>query len=169
MKMIWGFVGVCLGTALYAQESQHAMPPGVSHEEHQRQMQKRGAAAMGFDQDTTVHRFLLSSDGGAIEVRAKDPADTATCEQIRRHLHEIAGAFADGDFSKPFITHAEMPPGVAVMQQRKAAIRYAFEELPSGGRVRITTHDATAQQAIHEFLRYQIREHGTGDPTKVPR
>jgi len=168
--MIWGFVGVCLGTALYAQqESPHAMPPGVSHEEHQRQMQKRGAATMGFDQDTTVHRFLLSSDGGAIEVRAKDPADTATCEQIRRHLHEIAGAFAGGDFSKPFITHAEMPPGVAVMQQRKAAIRYAFEELPSGGRVRITTHDATAQQAIHEFLRYQIREHGTGDPTKVPR
>ncbi|PYR73529.1 MAG: hypothetical protein DMF86_20265 [Acidobacteria bacterium] len=32
------------------------------------------------------------------------------------------------------------------------------------GRVRITTKDARALEAVHAFLRYQIKEHRTGDP-----
>src|SRR5690349_13469364 len=57
-----------------AQDPPHAMPPGMTHEEHLKQLQKdadlkkRGAAAMGFDQETTAHHFLLLPDGGAIEV-----------------------------------------------------------------------------------------------------
>ena len=34
----------------------------------------------------------------------------------------------------------------------------------SGGRVVIRTADRQAKAAIQEFLRYQIREHATGDP-----
>jgi len=30
--------------------------------------------------------------------------------------------------------------------------------------VRITTKDARALEAVHAFLRYQIKEHRTGDP-----
>jgi hypothetical protein len=55
------------------------------------------------------------------------------------------------------------------MRSRRHAITYTFEDLPAGGRVRITTADTMARQAIHDFLRYQIREHGTGDATKVVR
>jgi len=35
--------------------------------------------------------------------------------------------------------------------------------------VRITTRDGEALAAVHEFLRYQIREHHTGDPLTVPQ
>ena len=125
--------------------------------------------AMGFDQTTTVHHFLLARDGGAIQVTTKDPADTGTRDAIRAHLRQIAREFASGDFARPRETHAETPPGAPVMRSRRHAITYMFEDVPAGGRVRITTADTTARQAIHDFLRYQIREHGTGDATTVGR
>ena len=53
------------------------------------------------------------------------------------------------------------------MQERKNALAFRYEDLPGGGRVRITTSDANATNAVHEFLRYQIREHATGDPLTV--
>jgi hypothetical protein len=49
------------------------------------------------------------------------------------------------------------------MKARHASISYAYEELPLGGRVRITTTDAAALAAVHQFLRFQITEHRTGD------
>ena len=49
------------------------------------------------------------------------------------------------------------------MRQLKSAIKYRFEETANGGRVRIATTNADAVAAIHAFLRYQIREHRTGD------
>jgi len=153
--------------AIFTLVLQHqAMPPGMSHAEHMKQMRKdaelkkRGALAMGFDQDKTTHHFRASSTGGSIEVGVKDPADTASRDQIRTHLKEIADAFAKGNFDKPFQTHAEVPPGVPAMQRLKAAIRYKYEETADGGVVRITTADPDALKAVHEFLAYQGREHG---------
>jgi hypothetical protein len=166
-------VFVALGSTAIAQHA--AMPPGMTHEEHQAQMQKdaelkkRGAVAMGFDQNTTTHHFRLDDRGGAIEVTANDAGDRATADQVRSHLKEIAAEFARGDFSKPFATHAETPPGVATLQQRRDALAFSFESLPSGGRVRITTSDAAVKLAVHEFLRYQIREHATGDSLEVAK
>jgi hypothetical protein len=154
--------------------AQHpAMPPGMTHEEHLAQMQKeaemkrRGAAAMGFDQDATTHHFVLRPTGGYIQVQANNPADGANRDAIRTHLRAIADAFASGDFSKPFMTHAETPPGVEAMERRRTTIRFSFEEIEAGGRVKITTADATALKAVHDFLRYQIKEHATGDPLDV--
>ena len=142
-----------------------SMPPGMSHAEHMKEMQKdaelkkRGALAMGFDQDKTTHHFRATPAGGSIEVGVKDAADTASRDQIRTHLKAIANAFAKGDFDKPFQTHAEVPPGVPAMQRLKAAIRYKYEETAEGGAVRITTTDPDALKAVHEFLAYQGREH----------
>jgi hypothetical protein len=125
--------------------------------------------AMGFDQATTVHHFLLTPDGGAIEVSVKNADDSATRDHVRAHLRQIAREFASGNFAKPRETHGETPAGVAVMKRLRRSITYTFEETPAGGRVRIETADATATEAVHEFLRYQFREHGTGDPTTVRR
>ena len=163
------------GAASASQDPQHAMPPGVTHDEHLRQLQKdadlkrRGAAAMGFDQDAAAHHFRLTPDGGAIEVSVKVQSDVAGRAQVRAHLREIALAFAAGDFEKPLATHDELPPGAAAMRDRRAAIAYSYEETSGGGRVRVTTKDAAARAAIHEFLRYQIREHGTGDSEAIRR
>ena len=116
--------------ALLAFVLQHpGMPPGMCHDEHMKQMAKdaalkqRGALAMGFAQDKTTHHFSTSVTGGSIEVEVKDAADSASRRQIRRHLKDIAGAFAKGDFAKPFQTHAEVPPGVPAMQRLKSVIR----------------------------------------------
>jgi hypothetical protein len=158
-------------SAAFAQHA--AMPPGMTHEEHLAQMAKdaalkgRGAVAMGFDQDKTTHHFRLYATGGAIEVVANDAADVTTLSQVRTHLKEIAGEFATADFAKPFATHGEVPPGVRTMQAQRSALAFQYEDTPAGGRVRIATSDATVIQAVHEFLRYQIREHATGDPLTV--
>jgi hypothetical protein len=161
------------GSAAWAQHP--AMPPGMTHEEHLAQMQKgeemkkRGAAAMGFDQDTTTHHFRLTETGGAIEVGVKDAHDTAGRDHIRIHLTDIAGEFAQGNFEKPSITHAEVPPGVEEMRAMASAIDYAFKATDRGGVVLITTRDGAARRAIHDFLRDQITEHATGDPLTVSK
>jgi hypothetical protein len=53
------------------------------------------------------------------------------------------------------------------MKRQKAMIEWKFEETPNGGRVRITTKDTEALAAIHEFLRFQIEDHRTGDSTGI--
>jgi len=130
-------------------------------------MKHRGAQAMGFDQDKTTHHFKLTADGGRIEVSVNDRADQASLAAVRVHLKAIAAEFARGDFSKPFATHGEVPPGVSTMQQRRAMMTVKYQETPEGGRVTIATSDPEALTAVQAFLRYQITEHGTGDPLTV--
>ena len=158
-----------LGGATIA--AQHpTMPPGMSHEEHLRQLQKdqalkeRGASAMGFDQDQADHHFLLKPHGGEIIVIAKVASDTKTLGEIRSHFREIAASFAAGVFEKPLATHAEMPPGATTLAANKSRVRYAYQERPAGASVIIATDDSATVAAIHDFLRYQIVEHKTGDP-----
>jgi hypothetical protein len=132
---------------------------------HHDEVMKNGEKAMGFSQTKTTHHFLLMADGGAIRVDANDAADTANRDKIRSHLKEIAGQFSKGDFKTPFAVHSKMPPGVAVMDELKAEIEYKFEERENGAEVRISTKNARALAAIHDFLRFQIEDHQTGDPT----
>jgi hypothetical protein len=122
---------------------------------------------MHFDQMAAVHHFLIETGGGTITLDAKDTADDATRASIREHLKMIAGDFARGDFSSPFATHGEVPPGAKEMARLKTDIHYAYEETAGGGRVVIRTDRPEAVAAIHQFLGYQIKEHKTGDP--IPR
>lgn len=171
LTLTLGIVTLLSGISLAAQHS--AMPPGMSHEEHLRQLQKdeqlkhRGALAMGFDQDKTVHHFLLRESGGAIVVTVKEVTDTASITQIRLHFREIAVSFANGAFDKPVATHGELPPGAETMTANAALIRYRYEERADGASVVLETGDHDTRKAIHEFLRYQIVEHKTGGPLTV--
>jgi hypothetical protein len=164
MNQLIPFVGALLLAAQHPQ-----MPPGMSHNEHlaeaakEEALKKRGAAAMGFDQDASTHHFRLSSAGGSIEVTVRDQTDDAAIAAVRNHLRSIASEFAAGRFDKPFQTHGEVPPGVPEMR-RSMSIVYKYEQLPQGGAVRLETKDIRARDAVHAFLRYQITEHRTGDP-----
>ena len=152
--------------------AQHAMPPGMTHEEHLAQIEKeknlkaRGAIAMGFDQETTTHQFGLTGDGGTIEVGVNNASDTTGRDAIRSHLKAIASEFSRGDFGKPFATHGEVPPGVEAMRQRVASIEFRYEDTAGGGRVIIRTADRKAKSAVHDFLRYQIKEHATSGQSR---
>jgi len=133
----------------------------------QHAMEHRGEGVMGFSQTKTAHHFLLAKDGGVIKVSAKDPKDTVSRDQIRMHLRHIATTFASGDFTDPMEVHGQTPPGVPSMKRLKAQIQYKFEDIDSGGRVLIRSDNAEAVHAIHDFLRFQIREHHTGDSLKI--
>lgn len=120
----------------------------------------------GMSHDTTQHSFRLFADGGAIELRTVN-ADAKTAEAIRNHMREVTADFSKGDFEKPLFVHGVMPDGAARMKELGEAISYTFEKLPEGGRIRITTKNAGALKAVHEFLRFQIKDHGTKDSGEV--
>jgi hypothetical protein len=159
---------VCGGRYAVAQQPSGQHAPGHAPDQHA-QMNARGEKAMGFDQNATTHHFYLYEDGGEIEVTVKDPKDKANLEAIRLHLPQISKMFAAGDFSTPHFVHDESVPGSEGMKRMRDRIAYVYEDVPNGGRVRITTRFARALSAIHDFLRYQIADHKTGDPVHVTR
>ena len=142
-----------------------AQSGGHQHDE----MTRRGDAVMGFSAEKTRHHFRLRADGGEIEVVTIDPNDEENAGQIRSHLRHIARMFAAGNFTAPMLIHAQDPPGSAVMAARTGQIVYAVEQVPSGARVRITTADREALDAVHAFLRFQITDHRTGDPLTIQK
>jgi hypothetical protein len=131
------------------------------------QMNERGENGMGFSQTATTHHFLLNANGGAIQVEANDPADSASRDNIRMHLAHIAQAFQNGDFDIPMLVHDTVPPGVPEMRKLRKHIHYSVEQTSSGGRVTVSTTDKRALAAIHRFLRFQVEKHRTGDATEV--
>jgi len=135
------------------------------HKQHQAEVEKHGDEAMGFSHDKTTHHFHLSPDGGTIEVISNDSKDAKDLQAIRSHLMHIVTMFTNGDFSIPMFVHSQIPPGSTEMREKRNEISYLFEELPDGGRVRITTKDHDALNALHDFLRFQIEDHDTGDKT----
>lgn len=142
----------------------HAQHTAQAHHEV---VGSHGDQAMGFPHDKTTHHFRMNSNGGVIEVSVNDPKDKPNTEAIRSHLTHVAMMFGNGDFAIPMIVHDGVPPGVTTMKLMKSAIHYTYDEMPLGGKIRIKSDDPIAVAAIHDFLRFQITEHQTGDALEV--
>lgn len=138
-----------------------------SHDAASTTMNERGEKGMGFSQTATTHHFFLKPDGGIIQVETNDADDVANREMIQAHLAHIAQAFGHGDFDIPMFVHDTVPRGVPELKRLQDKIKYFFVKTPTGGRVAITTTDPDAIEAIHSFLKMQIKEHKTGDPTEL--
>ena len=122
----------------------------------------------------TTHHFYLYENGGGIEITTLSTRDKQAVTAIRQHLARLMNAFAAGDFSHHIVTTAggDVPPhipGSATMQRLRDRIAYTVDDIPSGGRLRITTRHVRALAGIHEFLRFQITENKTGDSLQVSR
>jgi len=100
-------------------------------------------------------------------VTVNDDKDSHNLQAIRSHLTHIVTMFSNGEFSIPMFVHDHVPPGVPAMKEKRAEISYSFEELLAGARVRIKASSPDALKAIHEFLRFQIADHRTGDTTDI--
>jgi hypothetical protein len=137
------------------------------HQDHHAAVNQRGDRVMGFSHEKTAHHFRLYTDGGAIEVLARDAKDTGSRDQIRTHLGHIARMFADGNFHAPMLIHDQAPPGAPAMERLKQEIQYTYRETERGGAVDIRTKNAEALDAVHRFLRFQIADHRTGDSGEV--
>jgi hypothetical protein len=141
--------------------------PADPHAAHHAGVDARGDHAMGFEHDKTTHHFLMRKDGGLIQITANDPKDAASRDAIRAHLPHIAKMFSEGDFEAPMFIHDTQPPGVPTLKRLKSFVRYRYEPIEGGGRVRITTKNPEAVAAVHDFFRMQIRDHSTGDPLEA--
>jgi hypothetical protein len=169
LTMALAILTVAAGHCLLAEEPAHQHSADVKdcpmNPDHAAGV--RGDKGMGFSHTKTTHHFRLKADGGAIEVTANDANDQASRDQIRGHLAHIATLFGQGNFEIPMFVHAQKPPGAEVMAKMKSSIVYRYEEMETGGRVRISTSAPQALQAIHDFIRFQITEHRTGDSMEV--
>jgi hypothetical protein len=149
--MIRTIIALCALTALsFAQD-------------HQAHVNKQGDRVMGFSHEKTTHHFELNYDGGAIDVRANDVKDTASRNQIRSHFRHIAQMFAAGNFNAPMLVHSTTVPGTETMTRLKDQLHWELRETPRGARINITADNKPALDAVHQFLRFQIDDHKTGD------
>jgi len=136
-------------------------------QDHQTMLNEHGDHMMGFSHEKTTHHFELHYDGGVIEVRANDVKDTESRDQIRAHFHHIVQMFADGNFNVPMLVHSTTVPGTETMSRLKDQLHWDLQETPRGARLVITADNKTALDAVHEFLRFQIEDHKTGDCTAI--
>lgn len=135
--------------------------------DHDKMVQSNGDQHMGFSHEKTTHHFELNYDGGVIDVRADDVKDTASRDQIQSHFQHIAQMFAAGNFNVPMLVHGVNVPGTAAMTSMKDQIHWELQQVPRGARINITADSKPAREAVHEFLRFQIADHKTGDCTMV--
>jgi hypothetical protein len=143
-------------------------PAAAQHDQHHAALNERGARFMGFSQEATTHHFLLTNDGGRIQVTANDAKDGPSIAEIREHLRHIAQVFGKGDFELPGLVHdTRAVPGVDAMKQHGADLTFTFAAIDRGGHVRITGATPEAVAAVHDFLTFQITDHKTGDPLVV--
>ena len=165
MKNLLAVVAVLLaGTAVRAQD--HADCPMAHSKSKGAGVDPRHDEVTGVHHEHAVHHFFFAPSGGTIRLEATDAGQEDARDRIREHLRVIARSFATGDFALPMLIHDQVPPGVEVMKKMKAAIHYDFAPTDKGGEVRISTQDPAARAAVHAFLRFQIEDHGTGDPTE---
>ena len=136
-------------------------------QDHQAMVNEHGDQVMGFSHEKTAHHFELRHDGGVIEARANDAKDTESRDQIRNHFQHIVHMFAAGNFNDPMLVHSQQVPGTATMARLKDAVHWELKEVPRGARINISTDNRDALNAVHEFLRFQIADHKTGDSTAV--
>ena len=159
-----GLIALAVTINVVARQTQQTEKPTQTDHDHMSGVNKRGDQAMGFDHEKTTHHFLLKSDGGIIQVTANDAKDTASRDQIRMHLHHISMMFSQGNFEIPMFVHDRTPPGVDVMKRLKDSITYKYDEIESGARVILVSSSPDALSGIHDFLKFQIEDHKTGDP-----
>jgi hypothetical protein len=132
-------------------------------QDHQATVNEHGEHVMGFSHEKTTHHFELTYDGGAIDVRANDAKDTVSRDQIRGHFEHIAQMFTAGNFNAPMLVHGATVPGTATMTRLKDQLHWELKDTPRGARIIITADNNVALDAVHEFLRFQIQDHQTGD------
>jgi hypothetical protein len=132
-------------------------------QDHHTMMNEQGDMVMGFSHEKTTHHFELNYEGGVIDARTNDVKDTESRDQIRSHFRHIAQMFADSNYNAPMLVHGTSVPGTAAMTRLKDQLHWALAETPRGARLTVTADNEPALDAVHEFLRFQIEDHQTGD------
>ncbi len=127
------------------------------------QKKKGDEPVVNFDPGKAVHHFYLLKNGGAMEVSAKDEKDGQTIAAIQQQLTSQAKAFEKGNFDFPD-ARDKSPDGIPTIKKLRKEITFEVVPMDTGGALRMLTINEQAKSAIHDFMKYQIGEHKTGDP-----
>jgi hypothetical protein len=166
MNLVHLFFPLVFCVSCLSTKAQIASP---SAPDHFSGVNTRGDEAMGFSHEKTTHHFHLFTDGGSIEIASNGAADSESQKAIRDHLRMIAATFANGDFAIPMFIHDTVPPGIEAMKRLNKKISYLVSDTVGGAEIRVITNDIDAIQAVHEFLKFQITDHQTGDSLEVQK
>ncbi len=128
-------------------------------EQRRAEVAEVGAEVMPFDLDRMTHIFQDLEDGG-LQTIVSDDGDTEQVRLIRAHLSEEAARFASGNFHGPSMIHGAEMPGLHALVTGHDRLKITYSEIEGGAEVSYATEDSNLVNAIHEWFRAQIRDHG---------
>jgi hypothetical protein len=127
----------------------------------------RNSQLLGFDLNKTNQHFYLYKNGGAIDISAKNIDDVGSIAAVRRFLEKQEKAFAAGDIELQKQVYAELPPSLLIIRKLKNEISFSYTSTDEGGALRMFTINNKARDAIHEYLKHEIKANQTDDPVTV--
>jgi len=139
-------------TSAFAEE--HASPQRMQDVGQHRQ------ELVPYNADKVVETFSKTVHGGVMHVVAKED-DPNLVKSIQDHLRQLSLAFAKGDFSLSEKMHGADMPGLLQLKTAKPDdIRYEYKGLANGAQIHFSTEYPQFDQALHEWLNAQGKDHG---------
>jgi hypothetical protein len=127
----------------------------------------RNSQLLGFDLNKTNQHFYLYKNGGAIDISAKNIDDVGSIAAVRRYLEKQEKDFAKGDIELQKLVYPELPPSLLIIRKLKDEISFSYTSTDEGGALRMFTINNKARDAIHDYLKNEIKSNQTGDPLTV--
>ncbi len=124
----------------------------------------RFSKALGTDANKIVQHYYLVKNGGVIEFTAKDPNDTAAISALQKYMDVQKDLLEKGKNDDDADVHGRVPDGVPGLKRLRNEITFFAVKTDNGAVLRMFSVNDQARQAIQEFMKFQIREHKTGDP-----
>jgi len=119
----------------------------------------------GFDSARVNRHFYVLKNGGALEITVKDPKDEDTIKAIRSYLKKESELWTKGNFDTVATVYGRVPESTVQLKKLREDVTYAVVPEENGGVIRLLTVNPSAKAAIHDYLRFQIDQLKTGDPT----
>jgi len=127
----------------------------------------KNAVAPPPDESKIERHYWLLKNGGAIEFICKAPCDSSTQASIQGYLDSLGKAFEKGSFDAEFVSGSNAPETLATLRKLREEVTFQSASSEVGYSLRMLTVNPQAREAIYDFIRYEITNRKTGDPTTL--
>ncbi len=152
-------VVIVLGSALVIAQSAPANP--------EQEVDTRFSRALGVPLDKVTIHYYLVKNGGVIELSAKNTGDSGTIAALQKYLQNQKDLWEKGKETAVTEVHMHPPEAAATMRKLRNDITFYAAKTDNGGVLRMFSINDQARVAIQDYLRFEINEHKTGDPTTL--
>lgn len=133
----------------------------------EQEVDARFSRAMGVSLDKVTVHFYLVKNGGVMELLAKDPGDNSTVEALQKYLQNQKDLWEKGKETAVTDVHLRAPESAATMRRLRNDITFYAAKMDNGGVLRMFSINDQARTAIQDYMKFEIAEHNTGDPTTL--